>query len=123
MRETEQTLARFSRAERLVHRSLGLLMGTCLVTAFVLYYGPVSLAVGHRHAVELVHVVAGYALPVPLMIGLASSAYRADLGRLVTATYPLRRANDAIAHAASAGSRGAVKIAFDLRAEKERTRL
>jgi DMSO/TMAO reductase YedYZ molybdopterin-dependent catalytic subunit len=28
-------------------------MGTCLVTAFVLYYGPVSLAVGHRHAVEL----------------------------------------------------------------------
>jgi threonine dehydrogenase-like Zn-dependent dehydrogenase len=40
---------------------------------------------------------------------------RADLGRLVTATYPLRRANDAIAHAASAGSRGAVKIAFDPR--------
>ncbi|UDY38111.1 zinc-binding dehydrogenase [Dermatobacter hominis] len=38
-----------------------------------------------------------------------------DLGRLVTATYPLQRADDAIAHAASAGSRGAVKIAFDLR--------
>ena len=40
---------------------------------------------------------------------------RADLGRLVTATYPLRRANDAIAHAAEAGRRGAVKIAFDPR--------
>ncbi|MFZ6002842.1 MAG: zinc-dependent alcohol dehydrogenase [Actinomycetota bacterium] len=43
-----------------------------------------------------------------------------DLGRLVSATYPLRRYEDAIAHAASAGSRGAVKVAFDLRPEKER---
>jgi threonine dehydrogenase-like Zn-dependent dehydrogenase len=43
-----------------------------------------------------------------------------DLGRLVTATYPLRRYEDAIAHAAAAGSRGAVKIAFDLRSERER---
>ncbi len=43
-----------------------------------------------------------------------------DLGRLVSATYPLRRYEDAIAHAASAGSRGAIKIAFDLRSERER---
>jgi len=42
------------------------------------------------------------------------------LGRLVTATYPLRRYEDAIAHAAAAGARGAVKIAFDLRSERER---
>ncbi len=46
----------------------------------------------------------------------------ADLGRLVTAVYPLRRYEDAIAHAADAGARGAVKIAFDLRDEKERHR-
>lgn len=46
-----------------------------------------------------------------------------DLGRLVTATYPLRRYEDAIAHAATAGSRGAVKIAFDLRSERERDHL
>ncbi|HRE01635.1 MAG TPA: zinc-binding dehydrogenase [Ilumatobacteraceae bacterium] len=38
-----------------------------------------------------------------------------DLGRLVSATYPLDRYEDAIAHASSAGRRGAVKIAFDLR--------
>ncbi len=44
----------------------------------------------------------------------------ARLGRLVSATYPLSRYRDAIAHAAHAGGRGAVKIAFDLRAEKER---
>ena len=47
----------------------------------------------------------------------------ADLGRLLTATYPLGRYEDALGHAASAGARGAVKIAFDLRDEKERTRL
>jgi formate dehydrogenase subunit gamma len=73
------SLRRFTRAERWVHRATGLLMGTCLVTAFALYYGPVSLAVGHRHGVELVHVWAGYALAVPLLLGLLSSAYRADL--------------------------------------------
>jgi threonine dehydrogenase-like Zn-dependent dehydrogenase len=38
----------------------------------------------------------------------------ADLGRLVTATYPIERYVDALDHAAHAGARGAVKIAFDL---------
>lgn len=42
----------------------------------------------------------------------------ADLGRLVSATYPLDRYRDALRHAAEAGPRGAVKIAFDLRSEK-----
>jgi threonine dehydrogenase-like Zn-dependent dehydrogenase len=46
----------------------------------------------------------------------------AGLGRLVSATYPLARYRDAIDHAANAGARGAVKIAFDLRHEKERSR-
>ena len=44
----------------------------------------------------------------------------AGLGSLVTATYPLARYRDALEHAASAGRRGATKIAFDLRDEKER---
>ena len=44
----------------------------------------------------------------------------ADLGRLVSQTYPLHRYTDAIAHAADAGRRGAVKIAFDLRSPQER---
>ena len=35
--------------------------------------------------------------------------------RLLSATYPLADHVDAIAHAASAGRRGAVKIAFDMR--------
>lgn len=48
---------------------------------------------------------------------------RADLGRLVSATYPLARYTEALEHAANAGPRGAVKVAFDLRSEKERERL
>ena len=40
------------------------------------------------------------------------------LGGLVSALYTLDDYEDAIAHAAHAGSRGAVKIAFDMRAEK-----
>jgi formate dehydrogenase subunit gamma len=77
--EVQASVGRFTPTERWVHRATGLLMGTCLVTAFVLYYGPVSLAVGHRHTVELIHVWAGYSLVAPLLLGLLSSAYRADL--------------------------------------------
>lgn len=38
-----------------------------------------------------------------------------DLGRLVSATYPLERYERALSHAAAAGSRGAIKVCFDLR--------
>ncbi|MEY2570899.1 MAG: hypothetical protein QOE63_1249, partial [Acidimicrobiaceae bacterium] len=41
-----------------------------------------------------------------------------QLGRLVSARYPLRDYTRAVEHAASAGRRGAVKIAFDLRPEE-----
>jgi threonine dehydrogenase-like Zn-dependent dehydrogenase len=44
----------------------------------------------------------------------------AGLERLLTAVYPLERYREAIEHAAEAGRRGAVKIAFDLRQEKHR---
>ena len=47
-------------------------------------------------------------------------AQQAGLGRLLTQTYPLSEYRDAIQHASSAGRRGAVKIAFDLRGEKRR---
>jgi hypothetical protein len=39
----------------------------------------------------------------------------ASTGRLVSATYPLERFEEAVAHAGAAGRRGAVKIAFDIR--------
>jgi threonine dehydrogenase-like Zn-dependent dehydrogenase len=46
----------------------------------------------------------------------------ARLGGLVSATYRLADYKAAIEHAASAGRRGAVKVAFDMRQEKERNR-
>jgi formate dehydrogenase subunit gamma len=75
-------IVRFSRAERLVHRSTAALMLVCVLTAAVLYNGSISIRVGHRHLVELVHVYCGFALPVPMLLGLVSRAYRADLSRL-----------------------------------------
>jgi formate dehydrogenase subunit gamma len=73
---------RFTRAERWVHRSVAALLIGCVLTGAVLYNGSLALAVGHRRIVELIHVWCGFALPVPLVIGLASAGYRADLGRL-----------------------------------------
>jgi threonine dehydrogenase-like Zn-dependent dehydrogenase len=40
-------------------------------------------------------------------------------GQLVSATYPLARFEEAVAHAGAAGRRGAVKIAFDLTASRK----
>lgn len=52
---------------------------------------------------------------------LAFELVRSDrLERLVSATYPLHQFEDAISHAANAGRRGAVKVAFDLRNERKR---
>ncbi|GJF30721.1 formate dehydrogenase subunit gamma [Kitasatospora sp. NE20-6] len=73
---------RFARAERWVHRTTAGLMLVCLATALVLYYPPVSELVGRRRLVVVVHEWCGLMLPVPLLLGLASRALRADLVRL-----------------------------------------
>ncbi|MCU1397180.1 MAG: fdnI [Acidimicrobiales bacterium] len=79
---TGATLVRFTRAERLVHRSVAILMITCMTTAAIMYNGFLSAPVGHRRFVKLVHVYSGFALPVPIILGIVSAAYRADLRRL-----------------------------------------
>ena len=76
------SVPRFSRAERAIHRLTAILMTACILTAVVLYNGPIAIVVGHRHLVELVHVYCGFALPAPMLLGLVSFAYRADLRRL-----------------------------------------
>ena len=75
-------LPRFGRPARWVHGLVGVLMLVCIGTAAVLYNSSLQVLVGHRPVVELVHVWCGYALPVPLLVGLASRGYRADLRRL-----------------------------------------
>ena len=47
-------------------------------------------------------------------------AGKVPFDRLVSATYPLVRYREALIHAAESGSRGAVKVAFDMRGEKHR---
>jgi formate dehydrogenase subunit gamma len=76
------TVLRFSRGVRAVHWTVAALVVVLILTAAVLYNGSLSLAVGHRHAVEQVHVYAGLALPIPFLLGLLSRAFRADLGSL-----------------------------------------
>jgi formate dehydrogenase subunit gamma len=73
---------RFTRVERAVHWTFAVLMIACIGTAAILYNGSLAIQFGHRRAVELIHVYCGFALPVPLLVGLISRAYRADLGRL-----------------------------------------
>jgi len=75
-------LARFDLVERWVHRVFGALMGACILTAAILYNGAIMVAIGHRHTVGLIHVWSGLALPVPILLGLASKAYRSDVRRL-----------------------------------------
>lgn len=76
-------LRRFARSVRLVHRTSAILMTGCLLTAAILYIGPLSVVVGRRQLVVLVHLICGIALPVPLLLGMiASGAVREDVRRL-----------------------------------------
>jgi formate dehydrogenase subunit gamma len=80
--QNPQTIRRFGRTERAVHWTLAALMLICILTAAILYNGALSIPIGHRHTIELIHVYCGFALPIPILLGLLSRAYRTDLGRL-----------------------------------------
>ncbi len=73
---------RFSRAEKWVHRVTAALMGVCVATAACLYIPTFAELVGRRELVVRVHEVAGVLLPVPVLVGLVSRAFRKDLGHL-----------------------------------------
>jgi formate dehydrogenase subunit gamma len=88
---TSASVPRFSRAERMIHRTTAILMTMSILTAAVLYNGSISVQVGHRHLVELIHVYCGFALPIPMLLGILSFAYRADLRRLSRFTPADRR--------------------------------
>jgi formate dehydrogenase subunit gamma len=75
-------LPRFARSVRGVHHATAALMLVCLATAATLYVPALSEAVGRRHLVATIHIVAGFALPVPALLGWASRAFRDDLRRL-----------------------------------------
>ncbi|MCU4185839.1 cytochrome b/b6 domain-containing protein [Acidiferrimicrobium sp. IK] len=72
---------RFDRAERAVHWANAAVFGVLIVTAAALYFSPLMALVGRRRLVEDIHLGAGLAAPIPLLAGLASRRYRADLRR------------------------------------------
>jgi len=76
------TVRRFGKVTRTVHWTVASLMIICIVTAAILYNESFSVAIGHRHLVELIHVYSGAALPLPILFGAFSEPYRQDLRRL-----------------------------------------
>lgn len=79
-----------------------------------LWHREVALIGAYAYGIE---PAAGGRRTFDLAFELVASA---NLGALVSALYPLDKHDDAIAHAAAAGRRGAAKICFDLRQEKQR---
>ncbi|QXE37642.1 cytochrome b/b6 domain-containing protein [Streptomyces sp. GMY02] len=73
---------RFGPAQRWVHRTTGALMLVCVASAACLYLPQLAELVGRRLLVVTVHEWSGLLLPVPVLVGLVSRAFRADLGRL-----------------------------------------
>jgi threonine dehydrogenase-like Zn-dependent dehydrogenase len=85
-----------------------------------LWHREITLVGAYAYGVEPRPVADG---PPPRTFELALDLVAtAGLGSLVSATYPLERYEEAVAHAGAAGRRGAVKVAFDLRNRKGRIR-
>ena len=79
---SEATLPRFTRAERWVHRTLGIIVGLLLITGAIMFFPDLSSLVGNRQVVTTLHDIAGWLLPVPLLLALLSRAFRRDAGLL-----------------------------------------
>jgi formate dehydrogenase subunit gamma len=85
LRPADPPLERFDRTERVVHWVTASLFVALMLTGAALYAGPISTLVGRRDLVRDIHVVAGLALPVALVIGMVGrwgAALRRDLRRL-----------------------------------------
>jgi formate dehydrogenase subunit gamma len=80
------TLLRFDRTERTVHWVTAALVITLMLTGAAMYAGPVSTLVGRRVLMRNIHVLAGLALPIPIVVALmarhAGAALRADIREL-----------------------------------------
>lgn len=80
--QAEPRVRRFTPAELWIHRVMAALMGVCVATAACLYVPALAELVGRRALVVTVHEWTGLLLPLPVLAGLASRAFRADVGRL-----------------------------------------
>ncbi len=82
MTPSPDRVPRFTTAERWTHRLLAIDMVILLATAAALYIPSISALVGNRPTVRLIHLIAGYALPIPILAALFFAAFRLDVARL-----------------------------------------
>lgn len=79
-------MSRFDLIERAVHWINAGLFAVVMATAAALYVPDISVMVGRRELVKTIHVYAGLALPVPLLLAALGPrwgrAFRADVRRL-----------------------------------------
>jgi formate dehydrogenase subunit gamma len=78
-------VARFDGTERVVHWCNAVLFAVLVATGAALKVGPLSTLVANRHAMKTLHVYAGFALPLPLVLACvipAGRRFRDDLRRL-----------------------------------------
>ena len=80
------SVRRFDVVERAIHWINAGLFAVLMATAAALYVPDVSAMVGRRELVKTIHVYAGLALPVPLLLAVLGPrwgrAFRADIKRL-----------------------------------------
>ncbi len=81
-----------------------------------LWHRELSITGSYTYGVELVD--GNMRRTFDMAIELSNEA---NLGKLVSAAYPLERYEEAIEHAATAGSKGAVKVVFDLERKPHRS--
>jgi formate dehydrogenase subunit gamma len=78
-------ILRFDRVQRAVHWANALLFGVLMVTALPLYFPSMERVVGRHVLVAEIHLWAGVALPIPLVVALVGpwgAALRRDLRRI-----------------------------------------
>jgi len=63
-------ILRFDRVQRSAHWANALLFGILMATALPLYFGSLADVVGRRHLVAQIHLWAGIALPLPMVVSL-----------------------------------------------------
>ena len=78
-------MLRFDATERAVHWLTAALFAVLTATALALYFPSIALLVGRRELIARIHLWAGLALPVPLVVALAGpwgAGLRRDLRRI-----------------------------------------
>jgi formate dehydrogenase subunit gamma len=81
----QRVVLRFDRVERTVHWVNASLILILILTGAALYFTPLIALVGRRRLIEQIHLYVGLALPLPLLLALASSSgrlLRRDVSRI-----------------------------------------